>query len=69
VAQKLIEIRKPKLEMVPEGIQPDSWKHFNEAGIVFSESPYHTWRITVQYIKNPMVSIMVNKEQRISTSM
>jgi hypothetical protein len=50
VAQKLIEIRKPKLEMVPEGIQPGSLKQFNGAGI---ESPYHTWRIIVQYVKIP----------------
>jgi hypothetical protein len=53
VAQKLIEMRKPKLEMLPEGILPGSWKVFNTAGIVLSESPYHTWRIKVQQIKIP----------------
>jgi hypothetical protein len=52
VTQKFIEMRKPKLEMVSEGIQPGSWKLFN-AGGVLSESSYHTWRIKVQHIKIP----------------
>jgi len=52
VTQKFIEMRKPKLEMVPEQIQPGSWKHFN-TGSVMSESPYHMWRITVQHSKIP----------------
>lgn len=52
VTQKFIEMRKPKLEMVTEEIQPGSWKSFN-AGSVLSESPYHMWRITVQHIKIP----------------
>lgn len=52
VTQKFIEMRKPKLKMVPEGILPGSWKLFN-AGSVLSESPYHTWRIKVQHIKIP----------------
>jgi hypothetical protein len=30
VTQKFIEMRKPKLEMVPEGVQPGSWKIFDK---------------------------------------
>jgi len=52
VAQKLIEMRKPKLEMMPEGVLPGSWKHFGSAGIL-SEEPYHTWRFKVQQAKLP----------------
>ena len=52
VTQKFIEMRKPTLEMVPEGIQPGSWRRFN-GGSVVSESPYHMWRIKVQHIKIP----------------
>jgi hypothetical protein len=52
VTQKLIEMRKPKLEMVPEGITPGSWKLFN-GGKKVSESPYHTWRIKIQHIRIP----------------
>jgi hypothetical protein len=52
VTQRFIEMRKPRLEMVSEGVQPGSWKTFN-AGGVLSESPYHMWRITIQHIKIP----------------
>jgi hypothetical protein len=50
VTQRIIEMRKPKLEMVPEGILPGSWKTFNAVSVL-SESPYHTWRIKIQHIK------------------
>jgi hypothetical protein len=53
IVQRFIEMRKPKLELVPEGIQPGSWKHFNEFGKILLESPYHTWRITVRHKKIP----------------
>jgi len=67
VTQKFIEMRKPKLEMVPEGILPGSWKRFNN-GRVVSESPYHTWRINVQHIKIPwsMLWLIKNRESGLS---
>lgn len=49
VIQKLIEMRKPKLEMVREGVKAHSWKTLDGS----SESPYHMWRIKVQHIKIP----------------
>ena len=52
MAQKLIEMRKPRLEMVPEGIQPGSCKRFGAVSVP-SESPYHMWRIRVQHTKIP----------------
>jgi hypothetical protein len=53
LVQKLIEMRKPRLEMVPEGTKPNSWKRFDANGVVVSESPYHMWRIKVKHIKIP----------------
>jgi hypothetical protein len=51
-AQQLIEMRKPRLEMVAEGMKPHRWKTFDvNTGHVLSESPYHMWRIKVQHIK------------------
>jgi len=63
VTQKFIEMRKPRLEMVPEGILPGSWKLFNAGGVV-SESPYHTWRIKIQHIRIPryLVWLIKNRE-------
>lgn len=52
VAQKLFEMRKPKLEMVPEGMLPGSWNSVDAAGVL-SSSPYHKWRINVHHIKIP----------------
>ena len=52
LTQKFIEMRKPKLEMVPDVMEPGSWKRFSGARLL-SESPYHTWRIKVQHIKIP----------------
>ena len=49
LTQKFIEMRKPKLEMVPEGTKAGSWKYFNGS----PEEPYHVWRINVQQVKLP----------------
>ena len=49
LVQKFIEMRKPKLEMIPEGVKAHSWKKLDGS----SESPYHMWRIQVQHIKLP----------------
>jgi hypothetical protein len=50
VIQKLIEIRKPKLGMVPEGTFPNTLKRVSHEGVVLPELPYHYWRIKVQHI-------------------
>jgi hypothetical protein len=70
VNEKFIEMRKPKLKMVPEKILPGSWKRFDGAGHFLSESPYHMWRITVQHTKKIAwyLSWLI-KKQGISTSM
>jgi hypothetical protein len=52
VTQRIIEMRKPKLELIPEGCLPGSWNSVDAAGIR-SSSPYHMWRIKVQHIKIP----------------
>ena len=49
LAQRFIEMRKPKLQMVPEEMKVGIWKHFNAN----REEPYHMWRINVQHIKIP----------------
>jgi hypothetical protein len=49
VAQRFIEQRKPKLELVPEGVQPNTWKKFDGS----LEENYHMWRINVRHIKIP----------------
>jgi hypothetical protein len=62
-AQKLFEMRKPKLEMVLEGMLPGSWNSFDAAGVL-SSSTYHMWRINVQHIKTPwyLAPFIKNKE-------
>jgi hypothetical protein len=54
LAQRFYEMRKPNLEMVPEAVQPGSWKIFDgKTGIVQSELPYHVWKLKVQHKKIP----------------
>jgi hypothetical protein len=52
VTQKIIEMRKPKLEITSEGCLPGSWNSVDAAGVL-SSSPYHMWRFKVQHIKIP----------------
>lgn len=52
VTQKIIEMRKPRVVMIPEGCLPGSWNSFNASGVQ-SSSPYHMWRITVQQKQIP----------------
>ena len=53
VTQKIIEMRKPMLEMVPEGRQPWSLKRWAQDGSLLAELPYHMWRIKVEHVKIP----------------
>src|SRR5208337_4071263 len=50
-AQKLIEVRRPKLEIIPEEtILPGIWGRLDDSSIY---RPYHAWRIKVQHTKIP----------------
>lgn len=51
VTQRIVELRRPRLEMVPEGVQPGSWKTVKDGQLL--ESPHHTWRIKIQQVKIP----------------
>lgn len=52
--QRFNKMRKPKLEMIPEGVQPGNWGVLDKnTGIVQPGSPYHTWRIKVKQVKIP----------------
>src|SRR4030042_2458794 len=52
LTQKFIEVRKPKLEMVLEGVRSNSLKTLTK-NTGRSESRYHMWRIQLQHIKIP----------------
>jgi len=55
VTQKFIEMRKPRLKMVPEGMQLRSLKRWALDGSKLPDLPYHMWRIKVQHVKIPRV--------------
>ncbi len=61
-AQKLFEVRRPKLEMIPEeSILPGIWRRLDNSSI---NRPYHAWRIKVQHTKIPwfLASLIKGRE-------
>jgi|SRR5208283_2861495 len=50
LTQRFIEMRKPKLEICPEGAQPNTWNIFSD-GKLSASLPYRMWRIQVEHTK------------------